>query len=159
MKVLEFKLKRRAREDSKLRYIYCEWKPLLICDVWYYMCDDVDLLWFIVYELWICDDDMIMKVPHMNMRVIWDWILLWYMKNEFDSIWDIVNDMMLHVRHIAIGMLWLNDMIWCWYLNTIVYDCAHVSHGLKGMVMVCYPSTCNMIYVLLYKNGPKCFTE
>ena len=42
-----------------------------------------------MYELWVCDDDMFIKVPHMSIRVIWDWILPWYIWNEFNSIWDV----------------------------------------------------------------------
>ena len=83
----------------------------------------IELPWFLEYELWIFINDMLMKVPYMNM-----WL-----------IWDIAFEMLMLVRHHDFG----NAMI----LNTLVFKCAYVSHELKEGQVARSLSTC-MIYII-----------
>ena len=72
-----------------------------------------------MYELWVIDDDMIMKAPHMNMSIIWD-----------------MDNVMIHVKCNCLYMRYCylyvspceTQWYWKWYdmiliLSTIVYDC------------------------------------
>ena len=92
----------------------------------------IGLPWFIKYEFWILVNDMIYGSTTHEYLALYEILMLyeililtWYMWNVFGSIWDIVIDMTMHVRHFDIG----NDMILV--LNTLVYECCTCLPWLK----------------------------